>query len=81
MLTHSPTSEGYRTSAPRLDPLGLIPRLDRLTDSELGRVAQTRLARMFAQQATLRDRHVLDLVGHVLSVREHVPDRRPAAAA
>jgi hypothetical protein len=81
MLMQTPTSERYRKSAPRLDPLGLIPRRDRLTDGELGRVAQTRLARMFAQQATLRDRHVLDLVGYVLSVREHVPDRGPAAAA
>jgi hypothetical protein len=79
MLTHPPISEEYRNTAPRLDPLGIFPRLSRLTDGELGRVAQTRLARAFALRATVRDRHVLDLVGHVLSLREHVPAQGPAA--
>lgn len=70
---------GLPYSAPRLDPLGLLPRLSRLNDGELGRIAHTRLARVFALQASVRDRHVLDLVGHVLVLREHAAARGPAA--
>jgi hypothetical protein len=81
MLTHPPISEEYRTNAPRLDPLGIFPRLGRLSDPELGRVAQTHLARVLALQATVRDRHVLDLVGYILARREHAPARGPVAVA
>jgi hypothetical protein len=59
-------------STPRLDPLGLPPRLSRLTDGQLGQVARPRLSRAVIGQATVHDRHILDMVGFVLATREQI---------
>ncbi len=69
-MPHVSEQQTFMDRRPRIDPLGILPMLLPLNSRAIGEVAAPYVQACMESHADLRIRHILDLCGWALTLRE-----------